>query len=87
MATPTTPALHPRLVLLRRLVARQGGEWTPARVQRAYAQRGYDAPKGHTHKRDLKTLWRMGVLNLREQPGRRYYVPATATDQTRRGQS
>jgi hypothetical protein len=85
MNATETPTLHPRLALLRSLVARQGGEWTPARVQRAYAEHGSDAPKGHTHKRDLKTLWRMGVLNLREQPGRQYYVPATVTNQTTRG--
>jgi hypothetical protein len=85
--TTATPALNPRLVLLRQLVVRQGGEWTPARVQRAYAQHGHDAPKGHTHKRDLKTLWRLGVLDRREQPGRRYYVPARTTDQTTRGQA
>lgn len=74
-ATPT-PALHPRLVLLRRLVRRQGGEWTPKRVGRAYAKAGYGAPKGRTHRRDLKILWRMGVLDHRATPGRQYYVPA-----------
>lgn len=76
----TAAALHPRLSLLVQLVGRQGGEWTPARVARAYQAAHIDAPKGTTHKRDLKTLHRMGVLDRRETTGRRWYVPArTAT--------
>jgi len=76
MATATTPALHPRLVLLCSLVRRQGGEWTRARVERAYAQHGYDTPKHATQRHDLRALCRMGVLDLRSTPGRRWYVPA-----------
>lgn len=74
--TTETPDLHPRLVLLRRLVRRQGGEWTPKRVGRAYLKAGYDAPKGTTHSADLKTLHRLGDLDHRTTPGRQYYVPA-----------
>lgn len=73
--TTDTPALPQRVDLLRRLIRRQGGEWTTARVGRAYTQAGVDAPKRHTHRRDLALLQRMGVLDLREQPGRRYYTP------------
>jgi hypothetical protein len=40
---------------------------------------GYDAPKGTTHKADLKLLHRMGVLDRRDQPGRTYYVPSRRT--------
>jgi hypothetical protein len=69
-------ALHPRLSLLERLVRRQGGEWTPARVGRAYLAAGYDAPKGTTHSADLKMLHRMGVIDRRDQPGRTHYVPS-----------
>lgn len=72
-------SLHPRLSLLCRLVRCQGGEWTPARVSRALVAAGYDAPKGTTHKADLKLLHRMGVLDRRDQPGRTYYVPSRRT--------
>jgi hypothetical protein len=72
-------AIHPRLAFLCRLVRRQGGEWTPARVGRAYTAGGYDAPKSTTHKADLKSLHRMGVLDRREQPGRTHYVPSRQT--------
>jgi hypothetical protein len=70
-----TTALHPRLALLYRLVLRQGGEWTRARVGRAYAAAGYRAPQHRTHKRDLKALHRMGVLDLHDNTGFRYYTP------------
>ena len=72
----TAPALPMRLHLLRALVARQGGEWTPARVARAYATAHIDAPKSTTHKADLKRLHAMGVLDRRDQPGRTHYVPS-----------
>lgn len=75
-------ALHPRLALLVRLVCRQGGEWTTRRVDRAYAAVGYDAPQRHTHRGDLKRLHRVGVDDIRNEPGRRYYVPSRATKQT-----
>jgi hypothetical protein len=71
--------LHPRLALLRTLVTRQGGEWTPARVGRAYATAGYDAPSRTTYRRDLKALHRLGVLDQRETTGRRWYVPSRTT--------
>jgi len=71
-----TAALHPRLDLLLSLVRRQGGEWTRARVARAYKKAGYNAPQHHTHRHDLKALHRMGALDLRQTPGRTYYVPA-----------
>lgn len=71
----TTPVLHPRLALLRSLVDQQGGEWTRARVADAYANEGYDAPKHHTHKRDLDALHRAGVLDRHDAAGRRYYTP------------
>jgi hypothetical protein len=72
----TATALHPRLQLLVTLVRRQGGEWTTRRVDRAYAAHGYHAPQRHTHRHDLRALHRMGVLDVREQPGRRFYVPS-----------
>lgn len=71
MTTATT--LPPRLDYLRGLVVSQGGEWTPARVERAYETGGWDAPKRRTHKADLKALHRMGVLRLRQQVGRDFY--------------
>lgn len=78
MTTPA-PTLHPRLELLVALVRRQGGEWTTARVARAYLAAHYDAPKRHTHRHDLTALWRLGVLDRRDQPGRRFYVPSRHT--------
>lgn len=75
----TSAGLHPRLSLLRHLIAQQGGEWTPARVASSYADAGYDAPKGTTHKGDLKTLHRMGVLERLEQSGRQFYVASRQT--------
>lgn len=72
----TTSPLPPRLDLLARLVACQGGEWTPARVARAYEAHICDAPKRTTHRGDLKVLNRLGVLDRRETPGRTYYVPS-----------
>jgi hypothetical protein len=75
-----TPALPPRLAYLRDLVISQGGEWTPARVERAYYAGGWDAPKHSTHKADLKALHQMGVLDRRDEPGRTHYVPARQTN-------
>lgn len=80
----TSAGLHPRLSLLRHLITHEGGEWTPARVARAYAKAGYDAPKGTTHKADLKTLHRMGVLERCEQSGRQFYVASRRTDDQHR---
>jgi hypothetical protein len=82
----TVAALPPRVSLLRRLVRRQGGEWTPARVARAYLKAGCEAPKHTTHRADLKTLHRLGVLDRREKPGRTYYVPSRKTTEQHRGQ-
>jgi len=75
----TATALPPRLAYLRSLVISQGGEWTPARVERAYETGGWGAPKHSTHKADLKRLWHLGVLDRRDEPGRTYYVPARQT--------
>ena len=72
----TTSTLPSRLTVLRGAVRRQGGEWTPARVARTYLDAGIDAPKGTTHKADLKRLHAIGVLDRRDQPGRTYYVPS-----------
>lgn len=72
----TTPTLPPRVALLARLVARQGGEWTPARVADLYTARGCKAPKGTTHKADLELLRRMGRLDRHERPSGTYYVPS-----------
>jgi hypothetical protein len=83
MTAATTEALHPRVALLLRLVRRQGGEWTTARVARAYAKARYDAPQRHTHRHDLDLLWRMGVLDRRETTGRRWYVPSRVTTEQR----
>jgi hypothetical protein len=84
----TAIALHPRLQLLVALVRRQGGEWTTARVARAYLAADYDAPKRHTHRHDLAALCRMGVLDRRDQPGRRFYVPSrTTTDRHTTGRT
>lgn len=73
------PVLPPRLALLHRLlhrlVRRQGGEWTRARVERAYAKHGYDEPE-HTQRADLEALHQQGVLIPHYQPGRQYYTPA-----------
>lgn len=77
-----TPALPPRLDLLCRLVRRQGGEWTRARVERAYAKHLRDAPKHATQRHDLDLLCRMGVLDLRSTPGRRWYVASRTANQT-----
>lgn len=72
-------ALRHRISVLERDVRRQGGEWTPARVGRTYLAAGINAPKGTTHKADLKRLHRMGVLDRRDQPGRTHYVPSRTT--------
>lgn len=78
--TTTATTLPPRLDYLRDLVIRQGGEWTPARVERAYEAGGWGAPKRRTHKADLRLLHRLGVLDRRDQPGRTHYVPARQTN-------
>lgn len=80
----TADALHPRLDLLLQLIRRQGGEWTTRRVGRAYAAAGYDAPQRHTHRHDLERMHRMGVLDRRENSGRRWYVPARTTTEPRK---
>lgn len=80
-----TGELHPRLRLLIDLIRKQGGEWTPRRVDRAYATHGYNAPTRSTHRHDLKALYRLGVLDQREQPGRRWYVPSRTTTNSTRG--
>lgn len=73
--TVTAEALHPRLALLIALIRRQGGEWTTHRVGRTYRKAGYDG-RPHGCRRDLKRMHRMGVLDLRETTGRRWYVPS-----------
>ena len=79
--TVTVDTLHPRLALLIALVRRQGGEWTTARVQRAYRKAGHDG-RPHNCRHDLKRLHRMGVLDRRETTGRRWYVPSRQTRDT-----
>jgi hypothetical protein len=76
MSAAANNALPMRVVLLRALVARQGGEWTPARVKRAYIAAGVAAPSRSTHRRDLGVLHRLGDLDLRESTGRRWYTPS-----------
>lgn len=75
----TTSTLPPRIERLAAAVRRQGGEWTPARVARTYKAAGIDAPKGTTHKADLKRLHAIGVLDRCDQPGRTHYVPSRRT--------
>lgn len=61
------------------MVRVQGGEWTPTRVGRLYADHGVDAPKRTTHRADLKRLHDQGVLDRRDDVGRTYYVPSRKT--------
>lgn len=73
-----------RTSILIRMVRVQGGEWTPARVGRLYADHSVDAPKRTTHRADLKRLHDRGVLDRRDDVGRTYYVPSRKTKEGNR---
>lgn len=57
-------------------IARQGGEWTPGRVKRLYAQHNLTHVYRANIRGLLRQLWNEGVLDLYEVSGRRYYLPA-----------
>lgn len=73
-----------RTSLLVRMIRLQGGEWTPARVGRLYADHGVDAPKRTTHRADLKRLHDRGVLDRRDDASRTHYVPSRKTKEGNR---
>jgi hypothetical protein len=57
-------------------VARQGGEWTPGRVKRLFAQHNLTHVYPANIRRLLAKLHAEGALLRHETPGRRYYTPA-----------
>lgn len=70
-----TITLPPRLAFLFDLIVREGGEWSPSRVEPNYANSGHRAPKHTTHSADLERLWRMGLLDQHETRKGRHYTP------------
>ena len=69
-----------RLLLLR-AVERQGGEWTPGRVKRLFAQNGLTHVYRATIRRHLRALCAEGLLERHETPGRRWYTPIIGGDE------
>lgn len=78
MSATTALALSPRLAFLFDLIVREGGEWSPSRVEPNYANSGHRAPKGTTHAADLRRLHRMGLLDQHNRPSGQYYVAREA---------
>lgn len=80
MKRRTQPRVLAKRDLTRELVltaiARQGGEWTPGRVKRLFAQHNLTHVYRASIRRLLAQLWNEGVLDLYEVSGRRYYLPA-----------
>jgi len=56
-------------------IARQGGEWTPGRVKRLFAQHNLTHVWRASIRRLLAKLATEGHLTLHEIPGRRWYTP------------
>lgn len=63
-----------RRLLLLAAVRRQGGEWTPRRVQRLYLDRGLGGLHQSVWRGDLAALHTAGQLTLCETVGRRFYT-------------
>jgi hypothetical protein len=61
--------------LLLHAIALQGGEWTPGRVKRLYAQHNLTHVWRASIRRQLANLHAEGVLTIHETPGRRFYTP------------
>ena len=57
-------------------VVRQGGEWTPTRVERLYKQHGDHDIYRRVVRVDLAALHAAGHLVLHDDAGRRFYTPA-----------
>ena len=57
-------------------VVRQGGEWTPTRVERLYKQQGDHDIYRRVVRVDLAALHAAGHLVLHDDAGRRFYTPA-----------
>ncbi|WP_042408150.1 hypothetical protein [Streptacidiphilus carbonis] len=56
-------------------IAHQGGEWTPGRVKRLYAQHNLTHVWRRNIRRLLAQLCAEGHLTLHDSPARRFYTP------------
>lgn len=62
--------------LIRGAVEREGGEWTPGRVKRLFAQHNLSHVYRSTIRQMLADLRGAGHLQVHYSPARRFYTPA-----------